>query len=101
MRYSGIFAVVMLISLPVLDDITPEERCINWGEVAKKATKMRLSGADKDTTTNTLIEMFVHPNSGVTANNVRGWVMVSYMAKMQPEKMRDYTINQCKKDILK
>ena len=101
MRYSGMFVVIMLLSYPVLADMTPDERCKKRGEVAMEASKMRVSGTDKDTTTNTLIEMYDHPGSGVTANNIRGLVMVSYMANMKPGKMRDYAIDQCKKDILK
>lgn len=101
MRYSGMFAVVMFLSFSVIADITPEERCDNQGKVAMEASKMRLSGSDQDSTTTTLIEMYDQPDTGVTAKNVRGLVMVSYMAKMKPENMRDYAIDQCKKDILK
>ena len=101
MRYSGMFAIFMLLSFPLLADLTPEERCEKQGDVAKEASKMRISGVDKNTTTNTLIEKYDHPDSGVTANTVRGYVMVSYMAKMKPENMRDYAIDQCKKNILK
>lgn len=101
MSFTGIFVVVMLLSFPVLADMTPEERCEKQGEVAQESSKMRVSGADKDTTTRTLIETYDHPGSGVTANNVRGLVLVSYMAKMKPDKMRDYAIDQCKKDNVK
>jgi hypothetical protein len=100
MRYSEIFTVIMLLSFPVLADMTPEERCEKRGDVAKEASKMRISGADKDTATNALIEIYDHPDSGVTANNVHGLVMVSYMAKMKPDNMRNYVIDQCEKDIL-
>jgi hypothetical protein len=102
MRYIGILASLLLFSYPAYAaDISQEERCVKQGEVAEKATNMRISGVDKDTATKTLIEMYDQPGSGVTPNMVRGMVMVSYMAKMEPKKMRDYATAECKKDILK
>lgn len=102
MRYLGIIASLLLFSYPALSaDMTDEERCLKRGEVAEKATNMRISGVDKDTATKNLIKMYDRPGSGVTTNNVRGMVMISYMAKMEPKKMRDYVVAECKKDILK
>ena len=103
MKYPAvIFASFMLFTQPVLAaELTGEERCVKQGEVAEKAASMRVSGVDKDTATKTLTRMYDRPDSGVTANNVRGMVMVSYMTKMKPEKMRDYAIKECKKNILK
>jgi hypothetical protein len=80
--------------------MSDEERCLKLGEVAEKAASMRISGTDKDTATKNLSKMYDQPGSGVTTNNIRGMVMVSYMAKMEPKKMRDYAISECKKDIL-
>ena len=102
MRYLGVIASLLLFSYPAFSaDMTDEERCLKLGEVAEKATDMRISGADKDTATKTLIKMYNRLGSGVTTNNVRGMVMVSYVAKMEPKKMRDYAVAECKKDILK
>ncbi len=102
MRYSGVIASLLLLSFPAFSaDMTGEERCLKLGEVAEQATNMRMSGTDKDTATETLIEMYDQPGSGLTTNKVRGMVMLSYMAKMEPKKMRDYAVAQCKKEILK
>ena len=102
MRYLGFLTSFMLFSLPVFaTEMSDEERCFKQGEVAEKAANMRISGVDKDTATRTLTGMYVQPSSGVTANNVQGMVMVSYMAKMEPKKMRSYAIAECKKNILK
>lgn len=98
MRYLAIVASLLLFSYPAFSaDISDEERCVKQGEVAEKAANMRISGVDKDTATKTLIEMYDRPGSGVTTNNIRGMVMVSYMAKMEPKKMQDYAIAECKK----
>lgn len=103
MRYLGFIASLLLLSFayPAFSaDSTDEERCLKLGEVAEKATIMRISGVDKDTATRDLIKMYDKPGSGVTTNNVHGMVMLSYMAKMEPKKMREYAVAQCKKDIL-
>jgi len=102
MRYLGIIASLLLFSCPAFSaDMTAEERCLKRGEVAEKAASMRISGVDKDAATKNLIKMYDQPGSSVTTNNVRGMVMISYMAKMEPKKMRDYAVTECKKDILK
>ena len=102
MRYSRLLLFCAIyISLPVSANITPEERCEKQGDVAEKAANLRISGADKETATNTLTEIYDRPGSGVTAQNIKGMVMVSYMAKMKPDQMRNYAIAECKKDILK
>lgn len=100
MRYLGIVATLLPFSSPAFAGLTDEERCVKRGEVAEKAASLRISGVDKDTATKTLIEEFDRPDSGVTANNVRGMVMVSYMAKMEPEKMREYAVAECKKSLI-
>lgn len=102
MRYYGLLLFcAIVISLPVSAESTPEERCEKQGDVAEKAANLRISGADQDTATRTLTEMYDHPGSGVTAQNIEAMVMVSYMAKMKPDQMRNYVIAECKKDILK
>ena len=101
MRYTGIIAALLLCSYPAFAAMSDAERCEKQGDVAKEAASMRISGVDKDTATKNLTKMYDHPDSGVTANNIRGMVMVSYMAKMKPKKMRDYAIAECKKNILK
>ena len=101
MRYSILLYIVSIISTPALADMTPEQKCEKQGEVAQEAARMRTSGLDKNTATTSLIKTYDKPGSGVTETNVRGLVMVSYMAKMEPEKMRDYAIDQCRKNIMK
>ncbi len=101
MRLSGIFVFAAFFSFPLFADMTPEERCEKRADVAMQASDMRISGVDKETATDSLIELYDRPGTGVTANNVRGMVMLSYLAKMKPEKMRDYVFDECKKDILK
>lgn len=102
MRYLAFITGLVLLSHPVFAaEMSDEERCVKQGEVAEKAASMRISGVDKDTATKTLTRMYDRPGSGVTANNIRGMVMVSYMAKMKPKEMREYAIAECKKDILK
>ena len=101
MRCLGMFVSILFFSSLVLADMTPEERCEEQGDVAEKASNLRISGDDKETAISTLTKEYDHSGTSITALNVRGLVTVSYMAKMKPEKMRDYAIAQCKKDILK
>lgn len=101
MRDPGILALILLFSFPALADMSAAERCEKEGDVAKEASNLRISGVDKDTATNSLIEIHEQSATGLSANTIRGLVMVSYMAKMKPDKMRDYAIDQCRKNILK
>lgn len=102
MRYYGLLLFcAIFLSLPVSAESTPEERCEKQGDVAEKAANLRISGSDKETATKTLTEVYDHPGSGVTVKDIEGMVMVSYMAKMKPDQMRNYIIAECKKDILK
>ena len=101
MRLSGILTLAIFISFPVFAGMAPEEQCEKQGDVAEQASDMRISGVDKETAIESLNKIYDHPGTGVTANNIRGMVTVSYMAKMTPENMRKYAIDQCKKDILK
>ena len=101
MRLSGILALAIFISFSVIADMAPEERCEKQGDVAEQASSMRISGVDKETAIESLNKIYDHPDTGVTANRIAGLVTVSYMAKMTPENMRKYAIDQCKNDILK
>jgi len=101
MRLSGILALAICVSFSVFADMAPEDRCEKQGDVAEQASNLRISGVDKETAIESLNKIYDHPDTGVTANNIRGLVTVSYMAKMTPENMRKYVIDQCKKDILK
>lgn len=101
MRCLGILVSIILFSSPALADMTPEERCEEQGEVAQKASNLRIAGVDKNTAIGTLAKEYDHTGTSITALNIRGLVTVSYMAKMKPVKMRDYAIVQCKKNILK
>jgi len=60
---------------------------------------LTIAGDDKETAIDTLTKEYARSGTSITAQNIRGLVTVSYMAKMKPEKMRDYAITQCKKDI--
>ena len=99
MRHLGIIACLLLFSFSAFAaEKSDEERCVKEGEVAEKAANMRISGVDKDTAAKSLISMYDQPESGVTTDRVRGMVTVSYLAKMEPKKMRDYVIAECKKN---
>jgi hypothetical protein len=101
-RYSGLLLFcAIFISFSTSANMTPEERCEERGELARKASNLRIQGIDKDTAIGTLTEEYDRPDTSITALNVRGWVTVSYMAKMKPDQMRNYAIAECKKDILK
>jgi hypothetical protein len=101
MRYPAMLSLILFVSCPSLAEMTAEQRCEKQGEVAKQAASLRISGTDKDTAMKTLSRMYDRPGSGVTADNVRGMVTVAYMAKMKPEQMEKFAIDQCKKNILK
>lgn len=88
-----------LISFSASAEITPEQRCEKQGDVSAEAANLRISGADKETATKTLVEMYDHPGSGVTAQQIEDMVMISYIAKMKPDQTRSYVIAECKKDI--
>jgi hypothetical protein len=60
---------------------------------------LTIAGDDKKTAIDTLTKEYARSGISITAQNIRGLVTVSYMAKMKLEKMRDYAITQCKKDI--
>ena len=91
----------IFLSFSVSSETTPEERCEERGELAHKASSLRIQGIDKDAAIGTLTEEYDRLDTSITALNVRGWVTVSYMAKMKPDQMRNYAIAECKKDILK
>jgi hypothetical protein len=100
MRYLGFLAclgLVMCSSTAFAAEMSPEQVCEKQGDVAKKAASMRISGTDKDTATKTLIRMYDRPDSGVTADNVRGMVYLAYGpgARMDPDYLRKFAIKQC------
>lgn len=98
MRYLGIFVCLMMFVYPsYAAEMSAEERCEKQGEVAEKAAKMRISGVDKDTATKTLTSMYDREGSGITADNVKGMVMIAYGpgARMNPDYLRQFTIKQC------
>ena len=62
MRYSGLLLFcAIFISFPVSADMTPEERCQKQGEVAEKATNLRISGADQETATRRWLKFMIIP----------------------------------------
>ena len=101
MRYLAMTCLTVCFIHSAHAELTPEQRCDKQGEVAAQAAKLRISGTDKDTAMKTLNRIYDRPGTGVTADNVRGMVTVAYMAKMKPEQMKKYAIDQCRKDILK
>lgn len=101
MRYSGLLLFcAIFFSFPVSADITPGEQCEKQGEVAEKAADLRISGANKETATKTLTEIYDRSGSGVTTENIKSMVMIAYMAKMKPAQTRDFVTAECKKDII-
>ena len=98
MRHLGLVASLMLLSSPVFAaELSTAERCEKQGDVAEKAASLRISGVDKDTATKTLTRMYDRPDSGVTADNIRGMVVLAYGpgANMKPDYLRQFTIKQC------
>ena len=91
---------LLLAPLTVYAELSPEEQCQRQGAVAEEASRLRLSGVDQETATSQLVEQFKASDPEVPSERVGGMVMISYMAKMDPEKMRDYVIDQCKQNIL-
>lgn len=97
MHYAGLIALTVLLSQPVIAaEMSPEERCSKLGDIAKQASQMRLDGKDVNEALDTLQNA---DNSDLPEDKVNGAVRVSYMAKMDPDSMRDYYIGQCNKDI--
>lgn len=103
MRYISLALLpLMFFSQAALgEELSPAETCKQRGDIAMQASKLRLAGVDKQTAMETLVNAENAKQSGIAENQVKGAVHVSYMAKMQPEKMRDYFISECNKDILR
>ncbi|MCU7835362.1 MAG: hypothetical protein KZQ83_08915 [gamma proteobacterium symbiont of Taylorina sp.] len=102
MKYCSIVLFTILLTQNVLgEELSPEEKCTQRGAIAEQASKMRVAGVKKETTIETLVKKEKAKQSGVTEKLVKGAVNISYMARMKPEKMRDYYISQCKKDIIR
>lgn len=101
MRLSGVLTLAIFIPFSVFADMAPEAQCEKQGDVAEQASEMRISGTNKETAIESLSTIYDHPGTGVTADTIRGLVTVSYMAKMTPENMRQFAVDQCKKDMLK
>lgn len=76
-------------------------RCEKEGEIAQRASELRIAGNDKESAIQVLLNSNQESADPLTEQNVRGLVTVSYMAKMKPAKMRDYAVDQCQKNELK
>ena len=97
MHYAGLIILTVLLSQPVIAaEMSPEQRCSKLGDIAKQASQMRLDGKDVNEALETVQNA---DTSGLPADKVSGAVRVSYMAKMDPDSMRNFYIGQCKKDI--
>lgn len=97
MRYLGSFASLILLSFPAFSaDMTNDELCEKLGEVTAQASTMRLSGEDKETATNALLQKYDQPGSGLSNKKIRAYVTLAYMMRMEPEKAQDFAISQCK-----
>jgi hypothetical protein len=99
MHYARLFILTAILSQPVIaEEMSAEERCSKLGDIAKQASQMRLDGKDMNEALDTMQKA---DNAGLPDDMVNGAVRVSYMAKMNPNSMRNYYISQCEKDILR
>lgn len=97
MHYTGLIILTALLSQPIIAaEMSPQERCSKLGDIAKQASQMRLDGKDVNDALDTIHKA---DNASLPVDKVNGAVRVSYMAKMNPDSMRDYYIKQCEKDI--
>jgi hypothetical protein len=97
-----LIAAIAMGASPVLAASNDSDAlCQSQGEVAHKASELRLAGKDKESAEQALLRWNQESDNPLTGQNVRGLVMVSYMAKMKPAKMREYAIDQCRKNQLK
>jgi hypothetical protein len=78
--------------------LSPQEQCATLGDIAQRASQLRLDGKDVKEALDTLQQA---NSSGLPEDKVAGAVRVSYMAKMSPDDMRRYYISQCEKDSLR
>ncbi len=102
MRFIGILSVVLMLATPLLTAaMTHEELCNAQGDVAFEAAKMRQAGDDQAVAIKTLTEQFEAKGAGLKSEAIGFIVKMAYMVKMKPEKTREYTISECRKDILK
>ena len=92
MHCAGFFLLTALLSThAIAAEMTAEEQCSKLGDIAKQASQMRLDGKDMNKAMETLQKA---DNSGLSADRVKGAVRISYMAKMKPDSMRNYYINE-------
>ena len=102
MKFFSIFLFTFLLIQHVnSQELSPGEICTQRGAIAEQASKMRIDGVKREDATEILVRQENAKESGVSKNLVTGAVNVSYMARMKPEKMRDYYISQCKKDFIR
>ncbi len=99
MHYSRLFIITAILSQPAIAaEMSPEERCSKLGDIAKQASQMRLDGIDMNEALDTMQKA---DNADLPDDMVNGAVRISYLAKMNPDSMRNYYISQCEKDILR
>lgn len=85
----------------VAAELSAEEQCSRLGKVAEQASQLRLTGVEMDKALKTVKQNYKFDGSDADEYRVNGAVRISYMAKMKPDKMREYYVSQCLKDVLK
>ena len=81
--------------------MSQEEQCTKLGDVAEQASRSRLEGLNMDKAIDAALSSNETDKLDISEKRVSAAVRISYMAKMEPESMRNYYISQCKKDILR
>jgi hypothetical protein len=102
MRRLAYTIIALTLSGPATaGDLTREQECVALGTIAEQASRLCLNGVEQDQALDTILQAEDTGASSIAPAKIKGAVRISYMAKMQPEKMRDYYVRQCTKDILR
>ena len=91
----------LLIQKNAIAEMTQDEVCVKLGEISGQASQLRLDGVDMENATSQFQNTPEITELGLPDKRIEGAVRIAYMAKMKPESMRSYFVEECRKDILK
>ena len=92
--------VILAIQQKAMAEMTQDEICVKLGEISGQASQLRLDGMDMENATSQFKSTPEITELGLPDKRIDGAVRIAYMAKMQPESMRSYFVEECRKDIL-
>ena len=97
------FTILCTLSIQknAIADMTQDEVCVKLGEISGQASQLRLDGVDMENATSQFQNSPKITELGLPDKRIEGAVRIAYMAKMKPESMRNYFVEECRKDILK